>query len=188
MEKVELLKCQSCHGKGYTAVCGFDGNERVNCGNCNGTGTIEFVVTDFEAMEIEVLGMTAEAYNAIAAVETFLGVAPVAPTATAMPMPVHEGMSAQFFDDGVRRAFANDLSISRTATASTVAINSSVDPDVYYSVTATSCTCVGHARVGRCLHRCFALFYWWLAECDAVAEAAHRAAHPVEVEALPIAA
>jgi len=108
-------------------------------------------------------------------VEEFLGETAVvaAPVATLLPAIMHTGMDATFFDLGVKRAFANELSISATGRDSIVVVSSTSDPDTYYTVTRETCTCVGHERVGRCLHRCFALWHWWVLECDAVAEAAH---------------
>jgi len=164
------------NGEVCSSVCGFDGSERVDCTNCDCFGGWEWVEVDVDAL--------IEAEETAVEVETFLN----APVATPMPLPVHEGMSAAFFDDGVRRAFANDLSISRTERTSVVAVSSTVDPDTYYSVTSTSCTCVGHAKVDRCLHRAFVCFLLCLEACDAVAEAAHLAAHPVPVEALRLTA
>ena len=180
METIELLTCTQCRGKGYYGVDGFDGRERVNCEDCTGTGTIEFVVTDWDAYEIEVLGMTAEAYNAIAAVEEFLGVAGAVPVATPMPMPVHPNMSVTFFDNAVCRAFNAELCIQATNRASVVAVSSASDADVSYLVTRETCQCSGHRSVGRCYHRALACWHWWVLECDAVA----LAALPVPVEDL----
>lgn len=166
------IQCGECHGKGYGSVAGFDGNERVDCTNCDGFGGWEYVAIDMEMIAT------------VAEIETYLG-APVAPASTPMPLPVHPGMTVEFFDTGVRRAFANDLSISRTSRDSVVAVSSTTDADTYYTVTRETCTCVGHERVGRCLHRAFAIWHWWVCECDAVAVAAHPA--PVEIN-LPVAA
>jgi len=147
MQTIELLTCSTCKGKGYDAVRGFDGNECVTCENCDGKGTIEFVVTDWDAYEVEVLGMTAEAFNAIADVEEFLGVAPVAPLSID-----HPGMSKEFFDQAVKRAHDAGLAI-RFADNGTAFVTSASDPTVSYLVDRTSCGCRGHLGHGRCLHR-----------------------------------
>lgn len=109
----------------------------------------------------------------------FLGVntsTPVTPevVATAMPMPTHKGMDAKWFDLAVKRAFDAGLCIQRTARASVVAVSSATDADVSYLVSADSCQCRGHLAHGKCLHRAFYLFFKWVNECDAVAEAAHN--------------
>lgn len=157
----ERVTCYTCKGKGYFAVQGFDGNERMEC-ECDGG----FVL----------IGLTDEQIAALDAVETLLDVERhinPAPVATPLPAIVHSNMTPAFFDTGVRRAFANELSISRTARESVVAVSSTSDADVSYLVTRETCECLGHAKTGRCLHRCFAIWHWWVLECDAVAAAAH---------------
>ncbi len=166
METIELLTCSQCRGKGRERWYDFEGSTWKPCTNCDGTGTIEVVVTDWDTYEAEVMAAAAT----VEAVEEFLGASPVA---TPLPAIVHSDMSAEFFDAGVRRAFANELSISRTSRESVVAVSSTSDADVSYLVTRETCECIGHAKTGRCLHRCYAIWHWWVLECDAVAEAAH---------------
>jgi hypothetical protein len=149
METIELLTCSQCRGKGYYGIDGFDGRERVDCLDCQEKGTIEFVVTDWDAYEIEVLGMTAEAFNAIADVEAFLGVAPVAPISVD-----HPGMTAQFFDKAIKRAHDAGLAITFTG-PETALVSSASNSTVRYLTTRTRCSCTGGTTHNRCLHRAY---------------------------------
>jgi len=178
-----MLKCQGCSGEGYNRMS--TGGRlsdwwALNCKECDGTGEtpataeeialLDAMTADFAAeMEVVYAERDAEVAATVADAETFMGVAP----ATPLPAIVHNGMDAAFFDLGVKRAFANELSISATSRASVVAVSSTSDPDTYYQVTRETCSCIGHERTGRCLHRCYAIWHWWVLECDAVAIAAH---------------
>lgn len=151
---------------------GFDGLDDLGpCPACTGAGEIELTADEEAIMRtfLAACDASVEAGETVRAIETALRLAP----ATPLPALVHADMTKEFFDAGVRRAFTHELAVARTSRASVVAVSSSRDADVSYLVTATECQCEGHRRVGRCLHRCLAIWFWWVAECDAVAVAAH---------------
>jgi len=144
----------------------------VECRECVGTGETPATAAEIAELDAMVAATVVE-------IETEMGVASAAPITTSMPMPVHPNMSPEWFDNAVRRAFNAELSISRTSRASVVAVSSATDCDISYLVTRETCQCSGHRSVGRCYHRALACWYWWVLDCDAVAENAHRQAHPV---------
>jgi len=111
---------------------GFDGNERVDCDNCGGAGTIEFVIPDMTGIET------------VAAVEEFLN-----PTITVD----HPNMTPAFFDDAVRRAHDAGLTIEFANDKETALVSSASNPAVRYLTTRTTCSCTGGTTHGRCLHR-----------------------------------
>lgn len=161
------LDCEKCQGKGRIKEFDFDGCTMRECRVCDGRGEIELTREEEDLMVafLAACAASVEACETVQEIEETLRLAP----ATALPAIVHEGMTKEFFDAGVRRAFSHELTISHTSRASVVAISSSRDADVAYLVTATECQCEGHRRVGRCMHRCLAIWWWWVLECDRVA-------------------
>ncbi len=146
---VEQIVCTTCTGKGRERWYDFEGSTWKPCTNCDGTGTIEVVVTDWAAYEAEVMAAAAEAFNAIADVETFLGVAPVAPLSID-----HPGMTAQFFDIAIKRAHDAELAITFTG-PETALVSSASNSTVRYLTTRTRCSCTGGTTHNRCLHRAY---------------------------------
>lgn len=134
-----LIQCQTCTGKGYFAVDGFDGRERVTCDNCGGFGGWEWIepVDDLETATT---------------VEEYWGAAPAAPIAVD-----HPGMSATFFDDAIRRAHDAGLGIQFIGDE-TALVSSASNPTICYRVDRHTCSCQGHQGHSRCLHRAFYLF------------------------------
>jgi len=159
---VDRIQCRACHGKGYGSVQGFDGNERVTCTECKGYGGWEWV----EPVEVDV---ALDAELTVSDVERHINPTPIAID--------HPNMTPIWFDRAVKRAFDAELSISRTSRASVGAVSSSADADISYLVTRETCECRGHQSAGRCYHRAFAIFFWWVRSFDVVTV-------PVEVEEL----
>lgn len=166
-----FIDCGNCT-RGRIVEEGFDGRTARQCRECHGAGEIELTADETAIMESFLAACAAgvEAVETVAEVSEFLGAQ--AP-ATPLPQLVHEGMDAEWFDRAVRRAFDRELTIAHTSRASVVAVSSSRDADVSYLVTATDCQCEGHRHGGKCMHRAYAIWHWWVTECDAVAIAAH---------------
>jgi len=138
----ERVRCYQCKGKGYYAVRGFDGNERVEC-ECDG-GLVTIGLTDAEIAEMD-------AVEAVMAVEEFLA-APVAPITVD-----HPGMTPAFFDTAIKRAHDAGLGITFTG-SETALVASASNPTIRYLTTRTSCSCTGGTTHGRCLHRAYLIF------------------------------
>jgi hypothetical protein len=161
-----FIDCETCTGKGKTIETGFDGKDGRQCGTCHGAGEIE-LTREEEAIMLAFLADCAASLDGaatVADVERFVN--------TPLPLPAHPNMTARFFDAAVKRVHDAGLSISRTGTPDVVAVSSGTDDDTYYTVSRDTCTCIGGTKLGRCYHRAYALYYWWLMECDAVAAAA----------------
>jgi hypothetical protein len=104
------------------------------------------------AAEIEGIVPSAVSHDAetLIDIETFLGVAPVAPISVD-----HPNMTPAFFDTAVKRAHDAGLVIRIAKDAETALISSASNASVSYVTTRTSCTCTGGQTVGRCLHRAY---------------------------------
>ncbi len=135
----ERVRCYTCKGKGYFAVQGFDGNERVEC-ECDG-GFVTIGLTDEQIAEMD-------------AVETLLDVdRHINPTITVN----HPNMTPAFFDNAIKRAHDAGLGITFTG-SETALVASASNPTVRYLTTRTSCSCTGGTTHGRCLHRAYLIF------------------------------
>ncbi len=136
----ERVKCYTCKGRGYFAVQGFDGNERMEC-ECDGG----FVL----------IGLTDEQITEMDAVETLLD---VERHITPVIEVNHPNMTAAFFDDAVRRAHDTGLGMTFTG-PETALVASASNPAVRYMTSRTTCSCTGGTTHGRCLHRALFIAY-----------------------------
>lgn len=73
----------------------------------------------------------------------------------------HPGMTKAWFDDAVRRSFELDLRVVATRLPGLYFMESISQPGLIYHVSARSCGCAGHARLGQCYHRARAIFEDW---------------------------